>query len=1076
MIIKRRFYFTLLLCFTSVYPAIAQDIAVFSNWTTTELVKGGRIDAIRALEGPVVLCATRGQNRGMLFISENYGRSWKFLAKPTTSEITCIGETGNRREFYILTGNAEVLGTKDGGRSWKKLTTLTTNKNRDGAQAAYAIFYTVKGTLLVTDTDSDGGHIYRSVDKGNTWTDLGKIGDNALYRLEKTADGVIVNGFDGNVYKSTDDGLNWRKTGSLSTSALFATTSLSGAALLQADQAGNIYNSRDHGNSWHKTGMLNGAADDFIHAGEGVVYYSTYTDKRSVYVSLNYGKDWQDIGPVPTKAEGDWLDHGISMDTKDSVVILAGTGKGFMIRNVIDKKTMYARAAKDSIIPRRNPRVLYTGAKNLLPNASFEAGPAGWSSMGKYTGWGGDLVGLYGDVVSDEAHDGKHSLRIELGPGKTPVTFYDVWPIARNVQNAPLAANIGWVNAIPGNEYTLSAWMRADRAGVPAKLLFSRGLEPSLGYHPTQVSKEVVLTEKWARYSFTVTAIEQDLYVAVGPNLLRDDDEAVVWIDAIQLEQGAKATSFVINEAVELGVSSKAFGNIFHTPSAAKVWLVAANRTKRPVTVPVTAEISDYFGKQVSAVTKNIRISGGSSQEMEWPLALTDNGYYQVKFSWRFNNLDQERILRMAVIDPYNSPHAAFGINHAPTTKEAGKALHQAGVTWARNWSINWGLLEPVKGQLSFAPADEQVDREQAEGYNVLALMPPLPAPAWGSTAPDSVKNVGWQRMSYMPKERAGLMDFISKAIGHYKSRIRYFEFLNEPVWTQFCLPNEAYKLPGAAYVPEDYIGLLEEAYLVMKKADPTCQVIGGFSAEPWRYMKTFFDAGGMKSIDILNIHNYGMLRTPESFIHEMDTLLAQMERQGPRKPIWITEYSYYAADNLPWSPWVAPPHHSSANLLLSNEKQCADWSIRYNAIMLARGVEKIFYHQGGEGFVNDASPHLEFALLGEGGEPRKLYPAQAVMAKMIGPDFKYAAAIEKDSVQGYSFQCGNKAVLIAWVTEKETRQLSLDIPEGVKAYNIMGAPIRTGNKIALDISPVYLVSDSLSATALAQSCNIKSN
>lgn len=1067
---KKGFYATLLICCIAFHPAAAQD--VFNNWTTTELVKGGRIDAIRVLEGPVVLCATRGLNKGMLFISENYGRTWKFLAKPTTAEITCIAETGNRQEFYILTGLAEVFGTKDGGRSWKKLTTLTTNKNRDGAQAAYAILYTANGTLLVTDTDSDGGHIFRSADKGTTWADLGKTGTNALYRLEKTADGIIVNSFDGAIYKSTDDGLHWRLAGKLSNAALFATTSMSGAGMLQADQSGHLYSSPDHGNSWHKTGTLEGAADDFIYAGEGVVYYSTYTGKQAVYISLNYGKSWRDLGPVKTKQAGDWLDHGISVDTKDSVIILAGTGKGSMIRNAVHKKWIRS----DSVMPRRNPRVLHTGSKNLLPNASFEAGAGGWSSLGKHTGWGGDLCGLYGDVVSHEAKDGRHSLRIELGPGKTPVTFYDVWPIGRSVQNAPLAANIGWIDAVPGKKYTLSAYMRADHAGVPAKLLVSFGPEPSKGWHPTQVSKAVTLSEKWERYSFTFTATEQDMYAAVGPHLLHDDDKAVVWIDAIQLEQGETASAFTANEQVEMGFSSEKFGNIFHAPGDAKFLFTYANHSKQTVTIPVQAAITDYFGKRVSLLTKKVNITAGATHQMDWPLQLTDNGYYKVTFSWRFNNLDHERTFRTAVIDPYTLPNSPFGINHAPTTREAGKALQQAGLTWARNWSVNWGLLEPVKGELSFAAADTQVNRELAEGYNVLALVPPLPAPGWGSVAPDSVKDFLWYRMAYMPEERPALMDFISKAISHYKSRVRHFEFLNEPVWTAFCLPNAAYHLPGASYVPEDYIKLLQEAYTVMKKADPDCHVIGGFSAEPWRYMKTFFDAGGMNSIDILNIHNYGMLRTPESFIIEMDTLLAQMDRQGPRKPIWITEYSYYAADNLPWTPWVAPPGHSSGNLLLRDEQQCADWSIRYNAIMLARGVDKIFYHQGAEGELNNGSRNLELALIGEEGEPRKLYPAQAVMAKMLGAAPQYAAEMKTDSVQAYAFQCGNKSVMIAWVPEEEKRKVSLSTPEGVMAYNIMGTPIHTGSKILLNASPVYLVSHSLSATALAQSCKVWKN
>ncbi len=143
------------------------------------------------------MCATRGKNRGQLFISHDYGITWSFLSKPTENEITCIAETGNINVFYILTGNAEVFGTSDGGKSWKHLKTLTTNRNTDRYTASYAIMCTSNGTLLVTDTNSEGGHIYRSTDKGKTWTDLGAISNDALYRLEKVGNGVIVNGWAG---------------------------------------------------------------------------------------------------------------------------------------------------------------------------------------------------------------------------------------------------------------------------------------------------------------------------------------------------------------------------------------------------------------------------------------------------------------------------------------------------------------------------------------------------------------------------------------------------------------------------------------------------------------------------------------------------------------------------------------------------------------------------------------------------------------------------------------------------------------------------------------------------------------
>lgn len=343
-------------------------LPVFKNWTMTGLAKGGRIDAVRSLGGSSVLCATRGVNRGQLFISHDNGLSWQFLAKPTESDITCIGETGNPREFYILTGSAEVFGTMDGGKSWKQLATLTTNRNREKYAASYAIMYTSNGTLLVTDTDSDGGHIYRSTDKGATWSDLGAVSKNALYRLEKTGNGIFVNGWAGIVYQSTDDGLTWNRIDQLTDAALFATEYMGVARLLQADQSGNIFGSSNLGYQWEKLGNLTDAADDFINVEYGAVYYSTYTGKKEVYVSLDYGKKWWSIGVVPTGQAGDWLDHGVSIQTKDSVIVLAGTNKGFMLRNAIGKTWLH------ETLNRYHGKPLAITSQPVVPLASVMTG------------------------------------------------------------------------------------------------------------------------------------------------------------------------------------------------------------------------------------------------------------------------------------------------------------------------------------------------------------------------------------------------------------------------------------------------------------------------------------------------------------------------------------------------------------------------------------------------------------------------------------------------------------------------------------------------------------------------------
>ncbi len=312
----------------------------FTKWSVQEVATGGRIDAIRQLDEQTIALATRGAQKGKIYLSDDQGRNWYFLAKPTAYDITCIAETGRKQEFYILTSHAEVYRTLDGGRSWKLLKQLTTNKNTENYAAAYAIMYTPNGTLLVTDTNSEGGHIYRSTDKGDTWTDLGAIAKKGLYRLEKVGNGIIVNGWDGTVYKSIDDGLTWNRMEKLTDAALFATEYMGMANVLQADQDGNVYRSSNLGYRWEKCATLAGSADDFVNIGYGAAYYGTYTGAKQVYLTLNYGRHWWNLGPLPT-IDGDWLDHGIRVETADSVITLFATTKGFVLRSAFAKDFLH---------------------------------------------------------------------------------------------------------------------------------------------------------------------------------------------------------------------------------------------------------------------------------------------------------------------------------------------------------------------------------------------------------------------------------------------------------------------------------------------------------------------------------------------------------------------------------------------------------------------------------------------------------------------------------------------------------------------------------------------------------------
>ena len=715
-------------------------------------------------------------------------------------------------------------------------------------------------------------------------------------------------------------------------------------------------------------------------------------------------------------------------------------------------------------------------SRNLLPNASFECGPDGWASLGKQAGWG-NLSGLYGTIQAGGAHDGEHCLRIELGPGKTPVTYFDYFDPVAVVQHAPLAANVGWVRVRKGKSYTLSAWMRADRDGVPGKLLVCLS-DP--GGWPNPHSKEVVLSQKWQRHTLTFQPWRGWLFVAVGPDLSGSrDPSATVWIDAVQLEESQAPTEFVPRAPVEVGLETGRFGNVFSVGEPVKLVVRGAGRADQPSQLQITAAATDYFGKDSPLGELRLAAPANGSARKEWPLPLTAPGQYAVRVAWRVGDRSHVRRLPVAIVQRYPHKDSPFGINHAPPTAELCRLLRDAGVVWARDWSLKWQHVEPQPGRFDPAVADVQIDRVLATGMRQMCLLPPFPSSNWASAAPKSLDTKGYPgvrlAMAYAPKDPRLLEQFIERCVKHCKGRVKVWEFLNEPIYTDYALPAGSKGVPGAAYTVGDYVRLLKIAAAAMKRADPDCLVMGGIGGGPDLLTREFIEAGGLEAINILNLHTYPSKAPPEGFLEPMGRLNERMRQAGRVRPIWITEYSYYAADRKPWEPYVPQSGNWAGNRLLDDEKQCADYSVRFAAVMLASGAEKVFYHSGSSGEVN--RPSLECCLVGYAGVPRKAYAAQAAMANALGPSPRFASRLappgNAEGVYACAFQCGRRAVLIAWAdTEIAAEGWTLRAPDTARLADVVGRGLPAGPAL-LGPSPVYAISEALSAGDLAKSCTL---
>ncbi len=697
------------------------------------------------------------------------------------------------------------------------------------------------------------------------------------------------------------------------------------------------------------------------------------------------------------------------------------------------------------------------GGKNLVRNGSFEVGPSGWSSLGTRTGWG-NLSRLHGAVQTDGAPHGRAFLRIPFDTKRTPVLAFDYYePLVRR-ELRPLAASRGWIEVERGKPYTLSCMMRASTGGVRARLGV-RDKRPGGGHRDH--TKTVTLTTRWTRYTLAFHPVNRYAFVLAGPDLEKEE-RVDVDIDAVQLEKGEQATPFEPRAKTELAVEPTQPAGIFTEGEPAALRLRVCNHGAADAKVEVTFKVADYFDRDVPWRGESLDVPAHTVVERNLQTPPDWKGYYRVRAGAKTGGLIETTTVRLAVVPKRTVEDSILGINHAFATPHLINLASKVGVTWYRDWTLKWNHIEPEKGRFDWARGDAQIDRVLALGPQVLCLLPPFPSADWNSEAPADLPTKGYPgsrlRSAWAPKDPAELARFVGQAVSRYKDRMRVWEFLNEPIYTNYALPGDkGNRYSGKNYTPADYVALLKTASAAMNKADPNCKVIGGIGSGAMNLTREIIDAGILKHLDIFNLHFYPGARLPEGHALEMDKLLAMMDAAGRRVPIWITEFSYYGADALPRRPFIPVGGSWSENRLLPSERVCADRTVRFFAVMLARGVEKIFIHSGASGEVN--RPAFECALFDYGGVPRKLAPAMAVLTELLGPT-PVCEGVRTFGEAGHAvaFRARRHCVLILWKDDPDAG-LHLVVPPtpGLGRLDIMGRRQPPG-PIDLSTSPTYLV------------------
>jgi len=667
----------------------------------------------------------------------------------------------------------------------------------------------------------------------------------------------------------------------------------------------------------------------------------------------------------------------------------------------------------------------------------------------------------------------------------------------------------------PGGPCTLSAWIKASRDGARGGMsLFAAGGDRGRpGMRP--LTRVFPLTTEWARYELRIAELppsapvdgdpESGIYWAV---LHPGDDGATVWIDAVQLEQGAQATPFSSAAWPELAVESNRPGNQFWAgePITPRVRIYAP-KARGPIVLRHRA--LDVIGDELAAGRQELTVPADGRLAIELP-AFTParRAWVTIEVVAGCDGSETRESVNVAVLERIDPPlpdqpcQLGFDYNGvtSPDNFGAGEHWHatnvglnldrifrlapQAGARWQRaadivRWDDRPGFcVESAPGTFTFH--DEGVKAIRAYGFEIMATLGN--ANAREAFCPPWARSDRTSRLAPIPTDEAWRR-YIRTMVERYKGAIRHWEIINEP---------------NTAFWAQDYLPLLAAASDEIRKTDPGAKIVGicgtaDQGGDPQGYMRAVVEAGGLRHLDIVSGHTFCKPR-PWMSRGEMPTwdylveVRSLLERHAPGRalPLWNTEGVKYPC-------WSGRPgavrttgefvlQHKGRNVCAS-QGLAAAYVVRDCVIEFCGGARVLFLWQFRNELVDMHLPVAEALGTVDFFAPDGTPQAKFVALNALADKLRGARPIEhfglSPQVRCTVFERAQGPFALLWrenEDESERAFASYLVPfgTGVTVEDMFGRPIDSKRQdgtqaVTISETPVYiLAAQGMAAGALA--------
>ena len=532
---------------------------------------------------------------------------------------------------------------------------------------------------------------------------------------------------------------------------------------------------------------------------------------------------------------------------------------------------------------------------NPVQNSSFELGLTGVGTINYEKKSGSEKWKCIGaEIDSTTAAHGKNSLKLTMPDKGMECEF-----------------SLPEVSTPKAQKYTLSMYLKADRPGKVRLQLFyvhTKGREWRIKL------KYVNVTTEWARYTAT-WELDGKGTVSI-PNLILDDNPMTLWVDGVQLDEGAEAKPYAPAADVESSVSLDGDRDwIYAEKHTLRVY--AANYTDTQKTVDLNlkeTESSTDFSRNLAPLKLTLAPNSSSVIPTDYDFdhcgvsvfgGTVTGGKVNPAAFGVFSKLPE------TALDPENNFY--LGINEPPYVRRHRKErfaaamifqdspakrwelMRAGGIRMCRYW-LRWHSFEPEERKLTTFPHDDDIALMRNAGIEPLVLL--------GDTALSYSKgspNSDWflfkkSKQGKRTRLRSGsVRNFINMdawkrhirdVVSRYKGQVRYFEIMNEP---------------NLFYEPEEYVPYLKAAYETAKEVNPDCVIVGicatgDFAGNLGEFFEKCGQLGAFKYCDAVSFHPYSAQLDSDALPAQQQIAQVKsiLKKYGAEKlPLWNSEIYY---------------------------------------------------------------------------------------------------------------------------------------------------------------------------------------